>query len=81
MKNYKTALITICAAICGADDWVSIEEYGKAKHDWLKIFLEISNGIPSHDTFGNIFSVLSATEFEECFLSWIRSVWGTNPKN
>jgi len=67
-------VITICAAICGADDWVSVEEYGKVKHDWLKTFLEIPNGIPSHDTFGNIFSVLSSTEFEECFLSWIQSV-------
>jgi len=67
-------IITICAAICGADDWVSVEEYGKAKHDWLKTFLEIPNGIPSHDTFGNVFSVLSSTEFEKCFLSWIQSV-------
>ena len=67
-------VITICAAICGADDWVSVEEYGKAKLDWLKTFLEIPNGIPSHDTFGNVFSVLSSTEFEECFLSWIQSV-------
>ena len=67
-------VITICAAICGADDWVSVEAYGKAKHDWLKTFLELPYGIPSHDTFGKVFSVLSATEFEECFLSWIRSV-------
>lgn len=66
--------ISICAAICGADDWVSVEAYGKAKYDWLKTFLELPNGIPSHDTFGNVFSVLSSTEFEECFLSWIQSV-------
>ena len=67
-------VITICAAICGADDWVSVEAYGKAKHDWLKTFLELPNGIPSHDTFGNVFSVLSSTQFEKCFLSWIQSV-------
>jgi len=66
--------ISICAAICGADDWVSVEAYGKAKYDWLKTFLELPNGIPSHDTFGNVFSALSSTEFEECFLSWIQSV-------
>ena len=59
-------VISICAAICSADDWVSVEAYGKAKYDWLKTFLELPNGIPSHDTFGN---VLSSTEFEECCLS------------
>jgi predicted transposase YbfD/YdcC len=67
-------VITICAAICGADDWVSVEKYGKAKHDWLKTFLKLPNGIPSHDTFGNVFSVLDPHEFEKCFMSWIRSV-------
>lgn len=67
-------VITICAAICGADDWVAIEAYGKAKYDWLKTFLELPHGIPSHDTFGNVFSVLSSIEFEKCFLNWIQSV-------
>jgi len=67
-------VITICAAICGADDWVAVMNYGKAKYDWLKTFLKLPNGIPSHDTFGNVFCVISPTEFEECFLSWIRSV-------
>ena len=41
--------IAICAVICGADGWVSIETYGLAKHQWLKQFLELPNGIPSHD--------------------------------
>jgi len=43
--------IAICAVICGADSWVAIETYGHAKQEWLKRFLELSNGIPSHDTF------------------------------
>lgn len=73
-KLIDIIVISICAAICSADDWVSVEAYGKAKYDWLKTFLELPNGIPSHDTFGNVFSVLSSTEFEECFLSWIQSV-------
>ena len=67
-------VITICAAVCGANDWVAVETYGKAKYDWLKTFLELPNGIPSHDTFGNVFSVLSPNEFEQCFLNWIQSV-------
>lgn len=67
--------ITICAVICGADEWVEIVAYGRAKHDWLKKFLELPNGIPSHDTFGRVFSLLCPEEFERCFLSWIRSVF------
>ena len=67
-------VITICAAIGGADDWVAVENYGKAKYDWLKTFLKLPNGIPSHDTFGNVFSVINPTEFEECFLDWVRSI-------
>jgi predicted transposase YbfD/YdcC len=67
-------VITICAAVCGANDWVAVETYGKAKCDWLKTFLELPNGIPSHDTFGNVFSVLCPNEFEQCFLDWIKSV-------
>lgn len=67
--------IAICAVIAGADTYTAIEEYGKAKYEWLKGFLELPHGIPSHDTFGNIFSALSLREFEECFSSWIRSVF------
>ena len=43
--------ITICAVICGADTWVDIEAYGQSKHQWLKEFLELPNGIPSHDRY------------------------------
>jgi hypothetical protein len=48
--------IAICAVICGADTWVDIESYGRAKHEWLKQFLELPNGIPSHDTISRLFS-------------------------
>jgi predicted transposase YbfD/YdcC len=67
-------VITICAAICGADDWVAVETYGKAKYVWLKTFLKLPNGIPSHDTFGTVFAIINPSEFEKCFISWIRSV-------
>jgi predicted transposase YbfD/YdcC len=66
--------ITICAVICGADDWVEIEDFGNAKHSWLKRFLSLPNGIPSHDTFGRVFSMLAPDEFGESFLSWVRAV-------
>jgi hypothetical protein len=48
--------IAICAVICGADGWVAIETYGCAKYEWLKTFLELPNGIPSHDTFARVFA-------------------------
>src|ERR1700731_1540270 len=67
-------VLTILAVICGADSWVDVEEFGKAKEDWLKTFLELTNGIPSHDTIGDLFSRLSTREFEACFLSWVNSL-------
>src|SRR5690606_26427194 len=50
--------IAILAVICGADGWVDMEQFGRAKHDWLKTFLHLPNGIPSHDTFGRVFTTL-----------------------
>ena len=67
-------VIGICAVICGSDTWAGMEEYGMAKYEWLKGFLELPNGIPSHDTFGRVFSRLSAEEFRESFLGWINAV-------
>ncbi|NES85122.1 MAG: ISAs1 family transposase, partial [Moorea sp. SIO2B7] len=65
--------IAILAVISGAEGWVGIETYGKAKHEWLKEFLELPNGIPSHDTFGRVFARINTTEFQECFLNWVNS--------
>jgi len=66
--------IAICAIISGAEGWVDIENYGKSKIDWLKTFLELPNGIPSHDTFGRVFSLLDPKEFQEGFHSWVESI-------
>ena len=66
--------ITICAVICGAEAWTHIEEFGKAKEDWFRTFLELPNGIPSHDTFGRFFSLLDPQAFQETFLQWVQSV-------
>jgi len=63
--------ITLCAAICGADDWVAIETFGKAKKAWFTEVLGLENGIPSHDTFGNVFAVIDTQQFSECFSRWV----------
>ena len=73
-KLIDIIVITICAVICGADGWVDIAEVGEAKHDWFKKFLELPNGIPSHDTFGRVLAALNPAQFKNCFLSWIKSI-------
>lgn len=67
--------IAICAVICGAEGWVDIELFGKSKLSWLKTFLELPNGIPSHDTFGRVFSRIDAQQFQLAFHEW---VWAVN---
>lgn len=66
--------ITLCAVISGADAWTEVEEYGRAKYERFKSFSELPSGIPSHDTFGNVFAALSVSEFENCFLNWISAI-------
>lgn len=67
--------VAICGMICGADDWVAMEAFGKAKHDWFKGFLELPNGIPSHDTFGRVFARLCPEQFQQCFASLGSNPW------
>lgn len=67
-------IIAILAVISGAENWVDIETFGKARKTWLKQFLTLPNGIPSHDTFGRIFSILDPQAFQDCFIEWVKSV-------
>jgi len=66
--------ITIAAVICGSDSWNDIENYGKAKETWLKQFLKLPNGIPSHDTFNRVFSAIAPAQMEKSFVKWVKSV-------
>jgi predicted transposase YbfD/YdcC len=63
--------IAVMAVICGAEGWLDIAAYGRAKHDWLKTLLPLPNGIPSHDTFRRVFCLLDPHAFQKCFQSWI----------
>ena len=72
-------VIAVCAVICGADSWNAIEKFGKAKHDWFSQFLELPNGIPSHDTFNRVFALLSPDIFRESFIGWVNEMANVLP--
>lgn len=73
-KLLDILVITICAVICGADNFVEIAEYGKEKKEWLKTFLELANGIPSVDTFERLFERLKPEALQICFINWMETV-------
>src|SRR5260370_6235712 len=66
--------IALCAVICGADTWVDVEEFGHAKRAWFETFLDLPNGIPSHDMFGRVFARLDPEQFQACFLLWVQAI-------
>ena len=66
--------IAILAVLSGADGFVALETYGKTKQAWLETFLDLPHGIPSHDTFGRVFSLLDPQELRNSFLSWVSSI-------
>jgi len=70
-------IMAICGVICGADGWVGIEEFGKAKQEWLTELLQLPNGIPSHDTFGRVFAHLDPKQFEASFVEWVQRISGS----
>ena len=66
--------ITVLATICGFDGWAAVEDFGKAKRSWLKTFLHLPHGIPSHDCFGRLFAAFEPEAFERCLRSWTASL-------
>ena len=67
-------VIALCAVIAGAQDWQQIETFGRKRRDWLRGFLELPNGIPSHDTFERVFDRLKPQAFQACFREWVQAV-------
>ena len=69
-------VMAICAVLCGADDWVEVADWCEDEGEWLKGFLDLPHGTPSHDTFGDVFRVLDPDVFESCFREWIGGLVG-----
>jgi len=67
--------ITLCAVVAGAEGWTDVENFGKQKQVWLSQFLDLTNGIPSHDTIGRVFARLDSKSFRQSFLSWVQAVF------
>jgi predicted transposase YbfD/YdcC len=74
-KLIDIIVIAVCAVIAGAETWVDIESFGEAKEEWLRTFLELPAGIPSHDTFGRFFAALDAEAFQASFMRWVEGVF------
>ncbi|MDQ3252542.1 MAG: ISAs1 family transposase [Acidobacteriota bacterium] len=70
-KLIDIVTIAICSALCGGEGFTDMEEFGHARQEWLATFLELPQGIPSHDTFGRVFARLSPVGFEACFARWV----------
>jgi predicted transposase YbfD/YdcC len=66
--------ITILAVLCGADDWTDLETFGRLRHDWLKTFLALPGGNPSHDTFRRVFGLLDRRQFAACLFQWTQAL-------
>ena len=73
-------LIGIISVVCGADSWNAMELYAQEKESFLRTFLDLPNGIPSHDTFNRVFSAIDSTQFEACFIEWVKSISKLLPK-
>ena len=73
-KLIDILVLSICATICGAEGWEMIESFGKVRLNWLKKFLELKNGIPSHDTIARVISSINPNELQSCFSSWVNDV-------
>ena len=73
-KLIDILVIAICAIIAGADSWEDVADFGGAKQAWFKTFLELPNGIASHDTFNRVFARLDAEQFQDCLVRWIKAV-------
>lgn len=76
-KKYKLIeilFISVCALLCGCESWTEIEDYGRSKREWFSTFLELKNGIPSHDTFRRVFCIMDFIKFQKVFIDWTNEI-------
>ena len=71
---FELVAVALCGTIAGADSWADIERFGKARLSWLRTFLKLEGGIPSHDTFGRVFSLLDPAELVGCIQQWLQEI-------
>ncbi len=71
---YDILIIALCAAVCGADSWRDVETFGCAKEAWLRRFLALPHGIPSHDTFTRVFAALDSDAIAAAFMRWTSAI-------
>ncbi len=68
-------VLTLCAVLCGADDWEAVEMWGEARLDWLRQHIPLKNGIPSHDTIGRVFAAMDCNAFQSSFTRWVSTIF------
>jgi predicted transposase YbfD/YdcC len=73
-KLEEMLVVALCAILCGAETWVGIQIWAQGKLEWLRRFVPLCNGVPSHDTFGRVFAALDARRFEACFIRWMSAL-------
>jgi predicted transposase YbfD/YdcC len=71
---FDLVVVALCGTIAGADTWADIERFGHARLDWLRTFLRLDGGIPSHDTFGRVFALLDPAELVNCVTQWLDEI-------
>lgn len=71
-------VLSVLAVLCGADGWEDIELFGKIRLQWLRKFIKLRNGVPSHDTISRVFRVIKPSAFHDAFLAWVNGLGLTN---
>jgi predicted transposase YbfD/YdcC len=71
---FDLLVVALCGTIAGSSSWIDIERFGNERLTWLRTFLLLANGVPSHDTFGRVFSLLDPAKLVACIQQWLDDV-------